>query len=149
MRYKFSKTSGTGGNGRCNGPEVVQGSLGVAVKANAALGDVTKGVLEVGEEATAAREGNLHAAELPEEAVPSFEWHTAATADFGNDGEETFTPVGRELESHADGVKIPSQEGLEGGPAGVALVQFFYGDGFAAGRVRRSVGAENLIDGVE
>jgi hypothetical protein len=118
---EFGKMGGAMGNGLGNGPEVVKGGLSVGIKADATTVNVLEGVLEVGEEAATSWEGDLHAAELAQKLVPGFEWEAGTAANFGKDGEKAFLAMGWELQGHADGIKVPAKEGLEGRPARVAL----------------------------
>ena len=104
----------------------------------------------MGEHATSARDGEDHAAQFAQKAVPHFDRDSRAAPHFGKEFEQAKLAVRGQLNGLANGIDEPAEDNFKGAPTGVALEKFLQGDDFAtAVGVGRVIGAEGFIDCVE
>jgi hypothetical protein len=111
------------------------------------MGRIGENRLQLGEEAVTSREGQGHAAQFSNEALP---FAAGGAPLVGRDGSkeqvETFNSVGREGDGAGDRVNEPSQNQLSGGPVGIAKEKFLNRVGLFAKRV--VVGRERTEDSI-
>ena len=82
----------------------------------------------MGEHAASARDGEDHAAQFPQKAVPHFDRDSRTASHFGKDFEQAKLAVRGQLNGLANGIDEPAEDNFQGAPTGVALEKFLQGD---------------------
>lgn len=107
-------------------------------------------VLEVAEEATSARDGERHAAELAKYSMPLLEGNSLVAFEIGKKFQQTRVLVGREGEDAKKGINNPTKKDLPGSVTGIALRFFFVGGHvFASRRIGGVQGSEDVVKGMD
>jgi hypothetical protein len=106
--------------------------------------------LEGVKEAAASGNGQDHAAEFADDAMPVVEADTLFVAQSVEDLEEAVDAVWWERDHFVHRIDQPPQHVFGGGPAGVAFQHFLDGRGFVVlGMKIRIKGSEDLINGIK
>jgi len=145
----FGNTRGSRRHILGKGPEVLELVVDLGGESDAAAVAMTKGKLEVREQATAPGDGEDHAAQFTQQAVPNLEGYTFAPSHVAKDFQEPRLTVGWQLDCFPNGVDEPPQDNFERAPAGITFEQLFHGDNLPATCwVSTVVWAEGVVDGV-
>ena len=95
MWHKFGKLCGTGGNVGGQLVEVMEGGMDVPIEFESTIVVCAEGKLKVGEKASTAGKGQLHATQFAKELMPIGGGNAVFTAHSGEEGQQPLCPMGR------------------------------------------------------